>query len=226
MYCTKCGSAVGDTAAFCGACGQLVAGAGPSGGAGIAPVYSAPPPATPQATQPFSAPPGAPPAQPYGFVVLPSPYAGFWLRLVAHVIDSLLIGFGFCMIVLIGAAFVGFSVFRDRIDSADSPDAFFTAGLIGAIVLCALVLIVGVWLYYASMESSIHQGTLGKIALGLIVTDLQGRRVTFGRASGRFFAKIITGLIPLALGYIMAGFTEKKQALHDMIASCLVLRKN
>ncbi len=76
------------------------------------------------------------------------------------------------------------------------------------------------------MESSSYQGTLGKMALGLIVTDLQGRRVTFGRASGRFFAKIITGLIPFALGYIMAGFTEKKQALHDMIASCLVLRKN
>jgi uncharacterized RDD family membrane protein YckC len=57
------------------------------------------------------------------------------------------------------------------------------------------------------------------------VTDLQGRRITFARASGRFFAKIITGLIPLGIGYIMAGFTEKKQALHDMIASCLVLRK-
>ncbi|MGC1597749.1 MAG: RDD family protein, partial [Candidatus Acidiferrales bacterium] len=80
-------------------------------------------------------------------------------------------------------------------------------------------------LYYAWMESSQYQGTLGKMALGLTVTDLQGRRVTFARASGRFFAKIITGLIPLAIGYIMAGFTEKKQALHDMIASCLVLRK-
>jgi uncharacterized RDD family membrane protein YckC len=63
------------------------------------------------------------------------------------------------------------------------------------------------------------------MALGLTVTDLQGRRVTFARASGRFFSKLITGLIPLAIGYIMAGFTEKKQALHDMIASCLVLRK-
>lgn len=63
------------------------------------------------------------------------------------------------------------------------------------------------------------------MALGLIVTDMQGRRVTFARASGRFFAKIITNLIPLWIGYIMAGFTEKKQALHDMIASCLVLKK-
>jgi uncharacterized RDD family membrane protein YckC len=63
------------------------------------------------------------------------------------------------------------------------------------------------------------------MALGLIVTDLQGQPVSFARASGRFFAKIITGMIPLGIGYIMAGFTEKKQALHDMIAGCLVLRK-
>jgi uncharacterized RDD family membrane protein YckC len=63
------------------------------------------------------------------------------------------------------------------------------------------------------------------MALGLIVTDLYGNRITFARASGRFFAKIITGLIPLFIGYILAGITEKKQALHDMIASCLVLRK-
>jgi uncharacterized RDD family membrane protein YckC len=81
------------------------------------------------------------------------------------------------------------------------------------------------WLYYAWMESSEHQATLGKMALGLIVTDLDDRRVSFARATGRFFAKIISGLIPLAIGYIMAGFTEKKQALHDMIASTLVLRK-
>jgi uncharacterized RDD family membrane protein YckC len=59
----------------------------------------------------------------------------------------------------------------------------------------------------------------------LIVTDLYGNRITFARASGRFFAKIITGLIPLFIGYILAGITEKKQALHDMIAACLVLRK-
>jgi uncharacterized RDD family membrane protein YckC len=60
--------------------------------------------------------------------------------------------------------------------------------------------------------------------MNLVVTDLEGQRLTFGRASGRFFAKIISGLIPFGIGYIMAGFTEKRQALHDMIASCLVLR--
>jgi uncharacterized RDD family membrane protein YckC len=91
--------------------------------------------------------------------------------------------------------------------------------------MLATISIVMMWLYYAWMESSRYQGTLGKMALGLIVTDLEGRPVTFARASGRYFAKIITGFIPLGIGYAMAGFTEKKQALHDIIAGCLVLRK-
>jgi uncharacterized RDD family membrane protein YckC len=80
------------------------------------------------------------------------------------------------------------------------------------------------WLYYALLESSAWQATLGKKALGLEVTDLQGMRIGFGRATGRFFAKIISGII-LFMGFIMAGFTEKKQALHDMIAGTLVIRK-
>jgi len=60
--------------------------------------------------------------------------------------------------------------------------------------------------------------------MNVVVTDLQGNRISFARASGRFFAKLISGLIPFAIGYILAGITEKKQALHDMIAGCLVLR--
>ena len=89
-----------------------------------------------------------------------------------------------------------------------------------------VIALLGSWLYYAWCESSEWQATLGKKALGLYVTDMEGRRITFGRASGRFFAKMITGLIPFGIGYMLAGFTAKKQALHDMIASCLVMRKN
>jgi uncharacterized RDD family membrane protein YckC len=81
------------------------------------------------------------------------------------------------------------------------------------------------WLYYAIFESSSWQATLGKKALGLEVTDLAGNRISFGRATGRFFAKIISTLI-LFIGYIMAGFTEKKQALHDILAGTLVIRKS
>ena len=80
------------------------------------------------------------------------------------------------------------------------------------------------WLYYALLESSSWQATLGKKALGLEVTDLEGRRISFGRASGRFFGKIISAII-LYIGFLMAGFTEKKQALHDMMAGTLVIRK-
>jgi uncharacterized RDD family membrane protein YckC len=85
------------------------------------------------------------------------------------------------------------------------------------------VMIVG-WLYYALMESSVNQATLGKMALGIKVTDLDGNRISFGRATGRYFGKIVSGMI-LYIGFIMAGFTEKKQALHDIMASCLVVNK-
>jgi uncharacterized RDD family membrane protein YckC len=93
------------------------------------------------------------------------------------------------------------------------------------IFLGIVVLFVIVWLYFAKLESSEAQATWGKRALSIFVTDANGQRMTFGRASGRFFAKIITGMIPFGIGYIMAGFTAKKQALHDMIAGTLVWRR-
>ena len=80
------------------------------------------------------------------------------------------------------------------------------------------------WLYWALLESSPWQATLGKKALGLLVTDLQGRRITFARASGRYFGKLLSTIV-LGTGYLMAGFTEKKQALHDILAGCLVTRR-
>ena len=77
------------------------------------------------------------------------------------------------------------------------------------------------WLYFAGLESSAGQGTFGKRAMDIRVTDEQGRRITFGRATGRFFGKIISGF--MMIGCLMAGFTERKQALHDMMAGCLVV---
>jgi uncharacterized RDD family membrane protein YckC len=212
MYCSKCGTAIAQGAVFCSSCGQPVN-----------------PPFAAAANAPASGtiiPPPIP--RPYGSPVPLFPqsaYAGFWLRVVAHLIDGLLAGIAFAIVFLVGIAAVGVGSLKDLIHGTDNPEDIFTPGLIAIIVLLCAVSIVMMWLYYAWMESSSHQGTLGKMALGLIVTDLEGRRITFGRASGRYFAKIITGLIPLGIGYAMAGFTEKKQALHDMIASCLVLRK-
>jgi uncharacterized RDD family membrane protein YckC len=93
---------------------------------------------------------------------------------------------------------------------------------IAAYLLAIMLIIVGQWLYYALMESSSRQATLGKLAIGIVVTDLGGNRISFGRATGRYFGKILSGMI-MCIGYIMAGFTERKQALHDIMASCLVV---
>jgi uncharacterized RDD family membrane protein YckC len=144
---------------------------------------------------------------------------------VAYVIDTLLILVAFGVVALVIVAFVGIGVFQNAFENTGDTDQFVPFATIMSILVAALILIAGVWIYYAWMESSSHQGTIGKLSLGLIVTDLQGRRISFARATGRYFSKIITSLIPLYIGFIMAGFTEKKQALHDMIASTLVLRK-
>jgi len=80
------------------------------------------------------------------------------------------------------------------------------------------------WLYFAVLESSAMQATPGKLALGLYVADVNGRRIGFGKASGRFFGKILSSLL-LGIGYVVAAFSARKQALHDMISGCLVLRR-
>src|SRR6202007_2087717 len=108
----------------------------------------------------------------------------------------------------------------------DNGDAEPPVAFILMLIFVSFLWLIASWIYYAYLESSPNQGTLGKMALGLIVTDLQGRRISFGHATGRFFAKIITHLIPLGIGYMMAGFTEKKQALHDITPAPLPLRKN
>jgi uncharacterized RDD family membrane protein YckC len=77
--------------------------------------------------------------------------------------------------------------------------------------------------YYVLTESSALQGTLGKRLLGLRVTDLNGRRIRRGRAFGRYFARMLSAT-PWQFGFVMAGFTARKQALHDILAGTLVVR--
>ena len=98
--------------------------------------------------------------------------------------------------------------------------AFVVAGYVGLAVAAAI----GTWLYYTLMESSRYQATLGKMVLGIQVTDLEGNRISLARANGRYFGKVLSKMV-LYIGFIMAAFTEKKQALHDVIAGCLVVRK-
>jgi uncharacterized RDD family membrane protein YckC len=220
VYCSKCGGLVEDGIAFCPACGQP---------AGVTPAAGAP------AALPASSYPGAGyPAvsQPVAPVVYAAPgvqFAGFWLRVVAYIIDSIVMGLAFMAIFIPFAVMTGLTAVLGNIHPGEDPDNIATAlggtFFLGLFALISLS-IVGGWLYHAKMESSSWQATLGKRVLNLRVTDLNGARVTFGRASGRYFAKIITGLIPFGIGYMLAGLTERRQALHDMIASCLVLREN
>jgi len=155
----------------------------------------------------------------------PVRYAGFWLRFVAYIIDDLILGFiGF----FIALPFIGSIIFNafQIADAGRHDEKVFlgVAGIIGAVLLWIIASIVVGWLYFALMETSKSQGTLGKMALSLKVTDMDGNRISFGRATGRYFGKIISGMI-FMIGYILAGLTEKKQALHDLIADCLVIRK-
>lgn len=189
MYCSKCGTLLTQTVAFCPACGA------PTGAGAAAQARAV--------------------------------YAGFWLRFVAWVIDRFVVGIPVIAVVMLIVVLtgMGLAIHRSRLPGSWGDSPLLPLWLIGTLPLIICVALFGGWFYYALMESSSWQGTLGKRALGLVVTDLSGARITFGRASGRYFARIITVLIPLFIGFIMAGFTEKKQALHDMIASCLVVRR-
>jgi uncharacterized RDD family membrane protein YckC len=206
MICSSCGATVADGTAFCGSCGRPIIG------------YNV--------GQSTSAVPAVASAGPMGGVstVRANVYAGFWLRFVAAIIDGLVLG--------IPLAFIAFLLIASAIPFlAHSQDPMTViATILPRILFLVVIYLVASWLYWGLMESSAWQATLGKKALGLQVTDLAGSRPTFGRASGRFFAGRGIGFIPSIGGLyflidcIMAGFTEKKQALHDMIASCLVIR--
>ncbi len=152
-------------------------------------------------------------------------YAGFWWRFLAYIIDDLIIGAVSCIFILPILAVFGISMYSFKEAGMNPDDAEL---LILPIILASssigLLATVLQWLYFAIMESSKYQGTLGKIVLKIKVTDVEGNRITFARATGRYFGKIISGMI-LMIGYIMAGFTEKKQALHDILASCYVIKE-
>lgn len=93
--------------------------------------------------------------------------------------------------------------------------------MMGAIWMAVFAIVI---LYYSLMESSKFQASVGKMAMGIKVTDLNGDRISFGKAFLRSFGKLISSMV-MYIGYIMAAFTDKKQALHDMIASTLVVKK-
>ncbi len=159
-------------------------------------------------------------------------YAGFWLRFVAVIIDSFIIGFLQAFIVIpfffiygLGFALpMGFAAF----DNPDFDWGYHTMDnlpmfLTGIFILAMVTGLIKI-LYYSILESSRHQATLGKIALGLRVTDMDGNRLDFIKAFLRNLGKILSGMM-MNIGYIIAAFTPKRQALHDILANALVIRE-
>ena len=158
-----------------------------------------------------------------------SKYAGFWLRFVAYIIDYIILYVisGFIIIPILAAIGLGVGASTDGFDFNSMTDGDIIAmatAIGGALFAGGLISFAINILYYTFMEASKYQATIGKMALGLKVTDSSGKKLDFVKALIRQLGKIVSGVI-LMIGYIMAGFTEKKQALHDMIAGTLVVKK-
>lgn len=207
LFCNKCGTANDAGAQFCSRCGTAF-----NPGAAVPP-GQVPPPAAGYPAPVAGYPATYPAAQ---FVQ----YGGFWIRVVAFIIDFFVVRvvlFPFKAVFgLGGLALGGFDMHSYRHEMA-VPYFIFGSGVIALLTFGAS------WLYEAFMESSSYQATLGKMIFGMKVTDLYGNRIDFVRATGRHFAKYLSWII-LGIGFIMVGFTERKQGLHDMLAGTLVRR--
>lgn len=147
-------------------------------------------------------------------------FGGFFRRFLSHIIDYLvkliiavLFAF-FCILVLVDIQIT--SILFDI-----KTDVEFSDGLQEFIILSGAFLIE--WIYEAVLTSSSWQATIGKRILGLKVVDGEGNRISFARATGRFLAKILSGLI-LCIGFLMIVWTKRKRGLHDMIAETLVIK--
>jgi len=131
-------------------------------------------------------------------------YSGFWRRVAAYLIDGLLLG--------VVQALIALTVYAIAPDDLQAQANF-----------APVVILVG-WAYFALLESSPAQATVGKLALGIYVTDRHGDPIDFRRASVRYWAKVIS-TATLMVGFLMAAFTPGKRALHDYFAGTLVLRR-
>ena len=139
-------------------------------------------------------------------------YAGFWRRAAALFIDLLILS--------VPTYFLAVMLSDNPAASTNTSETVQTH----AMNVYDMVSLLINWLYFSIMESSPRQATFGKQAVGIFVTDLAGNRISFGKATLRYFAKVLSSLT-LLIGYLMAAFTERKQALHDFIANTLVLSK-
>ena len=142
-------------------------------------------------------------------------HAGFWKRFAAYIIDFAILGFASSTI---NSSLYHSSELNQKLmnsyDFGDRDDVYSHA----------IIFFLFQWCYYAGMESSPLRATVGKMTVGIYVTDLNSQRISFGKATGRYFGKILSGLI-LGIGYLLAAFNVNKQAMHDMIAGTYVQSK-
>jgi uncharacterized RDD family membrane protein YckC len=160
----------------------------------------------------------------------PMEYAGIFRRFIAIIIDGFITG-----LLTNGISYAAMFLWRnlapgqlEEMQAAlanSDPNNFSFAILMpymDIVMIVSILSIVVVWLYFAGFESSGMQGTPGKLAMGIKVTDTDGDPIGFGMATGRYLGRIISGLL-LDLGYVFAFFTSKKQTLHDLIAGTIVI---
>ncbi|MDE2248139.1 MAG: RDD family protein [Xanthomonadaceae bacterium] len=152
-------------------------------------------------------------------------YAGFWKRVAAYILDMIVLYIPNLLIMKsMGGDAAEAAMKQAMLAAPGDPHAMFAAyghfySSMGPAIAITTVM---TWLYFALCESSAWQATIGKLALGIRVTDLRGKRISVARALGRYPAKMLSYLI-LCIGFLMVAWTRRKQGLHDMIAGTLVL---
>jgi uncharacterized RDD family membrane protein YckC len=142
-------------------------------------------------------------------------YAGFWRRFTAYFLDNVILAFAELVFLFVLGLVLQLTGITDSINKDE------TSQIIAGTFL--LILIIVNWLYFSLMESSKFQATVGKIALNIKVVDYEGKKISFKLATIRYFSKLLSALI-LFIGFFMAGFTKRKQALHDLIAKTTVIK--
>jgi uncharacterized RDD family membrane protein YckC len=152
----------------------------------------------------------------------PARYAGFWARVGAWLLDQLVVGIPYNVLTAVLVSYKQ-PTLTSTTDASGNVTMHWQGdwGTFGLLILAGVVI---TWLYTALLLSSPRQATVGKMALGLVVTDESGGRISFARASGRYFAGTLNSLT-LGIGYLMVIWTSRKQALHDKIAGTLVVPK-
>jgi uncharacterized RDD family membrane protein YckC len=151
-------------------------------------------------------------------------YAGFWLRAVAFIIDAIVLSVIYLLLIIpLYGAFVPDQYYENP-NSGSAIEDVPVLSLLLPVDFSQLILVLVAIFYFTVMEASRHQASLGKIALELKVTDASGGRLTFSRAMLRNASKMIS-LLLLMIGYVFAAFTKRKQALHDLIAGAVVIKK-